>query len=254
MCEQNENYEGKFVFVESTDKSNSYYNGEYFVLRQTPATLYCIKPVAGYGGQDVRQINLVGEKPYTVIESWSDDAETTKSATAMIAWGEKINDPTHTPQWISSVYTGCADNGKTILRLLAKRKEALTVDDVVKALAATYCPPRAFWGSPQVGVAAATEIKSTLEQRVRAIEDRENRLARLYREASEVELARNTRAADLRAMPAEKRWRTSAFTGRVTSYTGRTLLKDDPEYRGLVQRWEGIMDAIRRIRSTPLSA
>ncbi len=119
----------------------------------------------------------------------------------------------------------------------AHLESAYAERDQARSLLAEYGP-----GSPD------------LSQRVQKIESRENALARLFSELTEVETLRNKRAAEVRATPYTARWKTSAISGRRYESYSRPLMKDDPEYRALVQRWEGITAAIRRIRSTSLSA
>jgi len=113
--------------------------------------------------------------------------------------------------------------------------------DALEAVAALDTPP------------PAPKPVTTLEQRVAAIESRENTLARLFRELSQIELERNHRASIVRTMPPEHRSRISSLSGRTITSFSRPLLKDDLQYRSLVQQWEGVMASIRRIRSTPLS-
>lgn len=116
-----ENYAGKFVFVEAKDPKDSYYNGEYFCTRQTPSTLYCVKPVVGYGGNEIKQIQLIGKNVYSIIESWADDAAAVDTANAMIAWGRQIEDPDYKKQWVEYVYSNVIENAKAILRVINKK-------------------------------------------------------------------------------------------------------------------------------------
>jgi len=116
-----ENYAGKFVFVEANDLSDGYYNGEYFCTRQTPSMLYCVKPIAGYGGHDTRQIQLTGKRAYSIIESWVDDKFAVDAANGMMAWGRQTEDPGYKKQWVDYVYSSIIENAKTILRVINKK-------------------------------------------------------------------------------------------------------------------------------------
>lgn len=122
-----ENYVGKFVFVEAKNPKDSYYNGEYFCTRRTPSTLYCVKPVVGYGGHEIKQIQLIGKNAYSIIESWADDAAAVDAANAMIAWGRRVEDPDYKKQWVEYVYSNVIENAKAILRVIGKKNEPKSV-------------------------------------------------------------------------------------------------------------------------------
>lgn len=75
-CESPVNYVGKLVFVEASREGitdmkqySNYYGGEYFIVRQTPFTLYGVKLVDGdYLPREVRTLPLAGPGRFIVCE------------------------------------------------------------------------------------------------------------------------------------------------------------------------------------------
>lgn len=116
----NKQYEGKFVFVESTDEKNTYHNGEYICVRQTPASIYCVKPTVGYGGHEIKPFALSGSSPYKVIQAWEDAKTVQRVADDLAAWADQIKDPFFKKQWVESVYHGAAESARAIMRSLGR--------------------------------------------------------------------------------------------------------------------------------------
>lgn len=95
-----------------------YNNGEYFVVRQTTATLYCVKLNVGYGGHSIEQFALIGERKYSVIESWTDNAAVRKWASDSLEYVRKFRDGETKREWIDSVYTQLEANVRSALRVI----------------------------------------------------------------------------------------------------------------------------------------
>ena len=116
-------YAGVFVFVEKVKTpgltSYSHYdNGEYFVLRSTPAVLYATKLVVGYGGHEIKQLPLLGEGNFQILDSYRADGiildflRNQKKWLADSEFGKK--------QWIESVYS----NAREVVRQIERTMES----------------------------------------------------------------------------------------------------------------------------------
>ena len=111
------NYVGKFAFIERIEGSGCY-DGEYFIVMQTPHNLYGIKLIGGYGGHEQKKFPLVGKEAHKVISVYKDDEAARLGIKAMKDWagaisrGEKL-------AWIPSVYTKCAANARMAERALS---------------------------------------------------------------------------------------------------------------------------------------
>lgn len=127
------NYEGMIVWVEKQDPKDNYYNGEYIVVKQSPNTLYAVSTKGtGYGAHELRQLPLVGEKPYTVISSKRDDKFVRDFADQMLAFSRETK-----RNWIDSVYTGAAANAKKIYDVLGVNVNTDPTEKQKKVQAAT---------------------------------------------------------------------------------------------------------------------
>jgi hypothetical protein len=114
-------YTGKFVFIEHSNPQNAYNNGEYFCVRQTPGTLYAIKPVIGYGGHSMKAFALVGTDPARVVESWADDKAARSFVEDQLAWSDQIKNPEYKKAWIESVYGEARETALMAKRALERR-------------------------------------------------------------------------------------------------------------------------------------
>lgn len=116
-------YAGKFVFVEkvrkpddtSTSYSN-YYNGEYFVIRSTPGTIYGVKLATGYGGHEVKTLNLIGVDSYQVLDSYDGRVAALDFIRNQERWLRESE--TKPKQWVQSVYSGAEEVVRQIKRVL----------------------------------------------------------------------------------------------------------------------------------------
>ena len=105
-------YAGKYVFVEQIDNGDkgysNYHNGEYFCVRHTPATLYCIKPEVGYGGHTVYKFNLIGKLTtrYEVISSYTHATSIKNFVKEQTKWIIEETNREGKRQWVESVYSG----------------------------------------------------------------------------------------------------------------------------------------------------
>lgn len=260
------NYEGKFVFIEAGDPAYKFQNGEYFVVRQTPSSLYVAKLVGGYAGHNLVEKPLIGDKPWTVVKAWEDDVRAESGAREMIAWGNHSKEPGHKLRWIESVYSDCTENGQAVLRTLQGKQDAARGGCVIRGTelrrgTAYYfnytddakLKEKTFFDAHGHAMNPERFLGADLLARVEALEKRENRLAELYREASELELQLKHRASVVRAMPPMHVRRLLSSGTAVTSYR-RPHPVDDDTYKSLRKQIEGVFNQIRTIRSTPLSS
>ncbi len=116
------NYVGKMAFLEmeregTTDKTYSgYYNGEYYIVRQSPSTLYGSKLTDGvYDMNDLKQFALIGTGRYIVVDARTPSREFIQERIQRIyraacapQRGEKL-------QWTEHVY----DNARTNIQAIA---------------------------------------------------------------------------------------------------------------------------------------
>jgi hypothetical protein len=113
-------YAGKLVFVEVQGNGSdgkpfsNYYNGEYFIIRDTPGTLYAVKLTAGYGGHDIRQLSLIGQNPYKVLASYAPSPD---QITGYIKdMSEFLEQGKTKKQWVDSAYTSAESNLRAVKR------------------------------------------------------------------------------------------------------------------------------------------
>lgn len=126
-------YTGKLVFAEySGTKSggSGYNNGEYFILRETPCTLYGVKLNAGYGGHSIQQLPKIGEGKFTVIESWQDNDAVRQWAKDSLEFVRKFRSGEANAQWIESVYSDLEANARAGLRVIETRYATLSVQEL----------------------------------------------------------------------------------------------------------------------------
>ena len=96
---------GSFAFLALTNdpdqKTGSRYNdGEYLILQQTPTTLYGVKPLGEYQGQERKAFALVGPQAYTVHSHYLDTVALEKFA----ADTERFATCKDNQAWDKSVY------------------------------------------------------------------------------------------------------------------------------------------------------
>jgi len=123
-----------FAFV-ARQSGSDYYNGEYFIVMQTPHTLFGVKLAGGYGGHELRTISLAGSEAYTVVGAYQDDAAARVGIDAMKHFagtpqrGEK-------EQWVSSVYSACAANARLAENAIKARAQQPTEEKMEWGLTA----------------------------------------------------------------------------------------------------------------------
>lgn len=109
---------GAYVFLERAPDSYPA-NGEYLVVQQGTATLYVVKPVVGYGFNDLREFALMGDKPTRILTCKHDATAARRLALDNIEWSYWWKYGT-VPQWIESVYSSARHNAALLLRNLGQ--------------------------------------------------------------------------------------------------------------------------------------
>lgn len=115
-CVGRESYVGKFIFLEAIEEKNSYYNGEYVCIHETPYALHCVKPEGGYGGHQVRSFYLTGDKAYRVISARYNQAALQCLINRLTDFANHVGEKT--PQWIESVYWGAQNVARQLNQVL----------------------------------------------------------------------------------------------------------------------------------------
>lgn len=104
-------------------KHSSYYDGEYFVLRETPNGIVCAKLDGGYGGHQTqsfsRRLYDIADDGINVahVNDWLEELEYFASA---LKRGEEL-------RWVQSVYTGAASVARQARKALTKADAASAV-------------------------------------------------------------------------------------------------------------------------------
>lgn len=116
-------YAGKFVFVEKVRKPEDtatryadYYNGEYFVIRSTPGTIYGVKLTTGYGSHVICPISLIGSDRYQVLDSYDGRSAALDFVRAQENWLRESE--TKPKEWTQSVYSGAEEIVRQVKRTL----------------------------------------------------------------------------------------------------------------------------------------
>lgn len=125
-CVASTDYVGKMVFVEASREGiadlknySNYYGGEYFIVRQTPFSLYGVKLADGdYAGREVRTLPTAGPGRYVVCDVAAVDRQQVIDHVENI-WlrgckperGEKL-------QYVESVYSELKDTARLIARVI----------------------------------------------------------------------------------------------------------------------------------------
>lgn len=121
-----ENYIGKIVFVESAD---SYRNGEYVIVEQSPNNLFGISTKGGYESSKLETLPLVGDKPFKVVSANFDPAfvkryaERVRRFATTPSRGEKL-------QWVEGVYTAALRNAELLEQQVVENEVELRVIEV----------------------------------------------------------------------------------------------------------------------------
>lgn len=114
---------GKLVFLEGldTDGKVSYYSGEYLVLRETANALYCVRPMSGYEGHEVKTFNLIGKSAFKVL-SESKAVETamlSRLASEQEKFAKDVDSTNR--KWCETVYAGAARNAIRMREIVSEQ-------------------------------------------------------------------------------------------------------------------------------------
>jgi hypothetical protein len=120
---------GQIVFIENTrndekGRLSTYENGEYFVTRETPTSIYAI-PIGKGVGYDLSNDRAWVKRDSLVVESWEEDGHIRMLADELAYWaagpsrGEKRS-------WTQNVYDRAARNAERMHRILDDKLEADT--------------------------------------------------------------------------------------------------------------------------------
>lgn len=120
--EGHKEYVGKFCFLErlSTSGDVEYGSGEYLVVDESPNVLYCIKPVGGYEGHELRSFPMVGQKKWTVVNTYRDKDRARILAKELLAFSDWKAAGHSKPNWIESVYSGAKNNADRIMKAICE--------------------------------------------------------------------------------------------------------------------------------------
>lgn len=118
-------YLGQWVFVER-ETGDTYLNGEYFVVQQTPCVLYCAKLAGVYGGHELKKFNLIGKDPYKVVSAYIDDQAAGIGIDSMKHWAGAV-ERREKLQWVEYVYTECGVNARMAERAIQERAGKMCV-------------------------------------------------------------------------------------------------------------------------------
>jgi hypothetical protein len=118
-------YVGKLVFVEAergtlTDKEYSNYDGgEYFVIRQTPHILYCVKLANPdeYNGRQIKQIPLLGNRRFNVLSATNVKSSDVEWFVRKLWENAHKKDRGENVQWCDSVYSEAKAAAREMARL-----------------------------------------------------------------------------------------------------------------------------------------
>lgn len=111
---------GDLVWIETIKTGdpkadNSYYDGEYLVLRASAASVTAVKPEAGYGGHTTKAFST---RTHTIEWTETSEAFVRGFVADLEAFAEAGEDER---RWNSSVYTGAASIARQFRRIIATR-------------------------------------------------------------------------------------------------------------------------------------
>lgn len=114
---------GKIVFI-----GGGYGSGEYIILRNSRNVLYCVKPVGGYDGHEVKTFNLLATEPkdkYEILDSY-DSPNLIRKTAEDLEYFSKSKERGEKPNWIESVYTGAATVARQLKDLAQEMAQTTT--------------------------------------------------------------------------------------------------------------------------------